>query len=64
MALFNLEKDPAEKNDLIESHRQLALELAKELDERMDSISNGPQGEGVELDDEMIEHLRELGYVE
>ena len=64
LALFNLEEDPEEKNDLIETHRQLAQELAAELDHRMNSISNGPQGEGVELDDEMINALRELGYVE
>ena len=64
LALFNLEKDPEEKNDLIETHLQLAQELAAELDQRMKSISSGPQSEGVELDDEMINHLRELGYVE
>ena len=64
LALFNLEKDPGEKNDLIETHRQLAQRLAAELDHRMISISSGPQREGVELDDEMIKNLRELGYVE
>jgi arylsulfatase A-like enzyme len=64
LALFNLADDPEEKNDLIESHGEIARELARELDLRMHSIENGPPRKGVELDAEMIEDLRELGYVE
>jgi hypothetical protein len=38
--------------------------LAIRLRIQIVAIMTGPQGEGVELDDEMIEHLRELGYME
>jgi arylsulfatase A-like enzyme len=64
LQLFDLEKDPEEKIDLIGSHLQIAQALAAELDQRLFSISSGSQGEGVEPDEEMQKHLRELGYLE
>ena len=52
-----------EKNDLIATHRPLAEKLAAELDQRLHSISDGPQSEAVRLDPEMIDDLRKLGYL-
>ena len=63
LALFDLQRDPEEKEDLIQTHQEIAETLAAELDLRMEDISSGAQSEGVELDAEMLKHLRELGYL-
>jgi len=64
LLLFDLEKDPEERTDLSETHSQLALELRAELERRLSASATGTHREAVELDAQMIEDLRELGYVE
>jgi len=65
--LFNLENDPDERNDLSETHGDLAQQLATELNQRMQALQLGDDDakrEEATLDSETIEGLRELGYVE
>jgi arylsulfatase A-like enzyme len=62
--LFNLEDDPDEKNDLSETHAELAQQLVAELNQRLQFSDHGTKGEEAILDDQMIKELRELGYVE
>ena len=64
LALYNLEDDPGEKNDIIDSNRELASEMAEELDHRMYNIAHGPQGAAAEVTDDMKDGLDALGYTD
>jgi arylsulfatase A-like enzyme len=64
LQLFNLQHDPSEANDLSEIQSELAAELAAELDGHMLPTRTATQSDGVEMGDEMVEDLRELGYIE
>jgi hypothetical protein len=59
--LFNLADDPAEMNDLIDTHGEIADRLTAELDQNMQF---GEIHEEAVIDREMLEALRDLGYVE
>ena len=58
------ENDPEEKHDLSESRAAIARQLADELDRRFNISGPRVTGKGVELNPDLIEDLRELGYVE
>jgi arylsulfatase A-like enzyme len=60
-ALFNLAEDPGEKHDLSEQQGDRAQRLANALNQQMQFDEHR---EEAVLDSEMIEELRELGYVE
>ena len=62
--LSDLEKDTEERTDLSKTHSQLAHELRAELERRLRISAAGTHREVAELDAEMIEDLRQLGYAE
>ena len=61
--LYDLSSDPAERTNLLSRHRQLARELAGQLEawrNEQDGLALGP---GQEASEEELERLRALGYV-
>lgn len=60
--LYDLEKDPDEKNNIYQKENQIALRMKKELDELIDRFSSKISSRR-ELSSEGIEKLRTLGYI-
>ena len=65
--LFNLEDDPGEKNDLREQNPDKVAELMQEVDahlQRMNETMPDTASSEPDLDAEMLDRLRGLGYME
>ncbi|MFQ5416393.1 MAG: sulfatase [Myxococcota bacterium] len=62
--LFDLDQDPAERVDLSESDRERTRELRSDLDQHIETGAHGRRLEIVDPGSELLEDLRELGYVE
>ena len=63
-ALYDLSLDPEEKQNLVQERRREVSELEQQL-ERFRAIAAPPQeGEALDLDEETIEELKALGYVD
>ena len=61
-ALYDLEQDPAESRNVIDEHPEIAAQLGQELAAWSASIPS--QAPPPERDEEQLEMLRALGYVE
>jgi len=64
--LFNLQEDPSESNNLILKETELAQELRKKIGELVSAnevLSKRYLVDRKELDEETIEQLRALGYM-
>jgi arylsulfatase A-like enzyme/tetratricopeptide (TPR) repeat protein len=62
--LYDLVADPGEKTNVFGQHRQLASDMARELDRLMTGTAKGaPAPEAANLDKETLERLASLGYV-
>ena len=67
LLLFDLSSDPTEQNDLSEQNRDRARQLYRELAEELrDLSSHSVDGIAKDLpeDEELMEQLRALGYLE
>jgi uncharacterized sulfatase len=66
MALYDVAADPAEMDNLIEREPSLAAALAQQIDTFVGTVEAGRTGaaEHREMSDEVLEHLRALGYVD
>jgi hypothetical protein len=63
--LYDVKRDPEERNDLAADRPALVAELAARLEERRSAARAGaPAGEEAELDPELRERLKALGYTE
>jgi arylsulfatase A-like enzyme len=65
--LYDLQADPNECNDMVAHEQQRASFMQRELLEAADSIRDQSQGETIlqaEMDEEVRERLRALGYVD
>ncbi len=63
--LYHLEEDPAEKHDRFAENPEIAAELRQELDRfRAQGFRQGGEEVEIELDQETLERLKSLGYVE
>jgi arylsulfatase A-like enzyme len=62
--LYDLSRDPAEKNDLYPGNETEFGGLAERLSELMKDPDLELQSSSVELDERTIQELRELGYLE
>jgi arylsulfatase A-like enzyme len=64
--LFHLQRDPAESQDVLDAHPDLAMRLEQEIDawRRNRTAHDLPEGEGRSIDPAMEERLRALGYVD
>ena len=64
-ALFNLESDPAETEDLAAKHPEVVERLEQALrGHRVETFGTPEDAIDVALDDQMIEEMRALGYVD
>ena len=61
--LYNLERDPGEQTDLAPTERRAVRFLSDELRNTLTAAREGVQSEDVPLDEEMLEELRSLGYI-
>lgn len=62
--LYDLKKDPGERNNLIQSYPQMAQHMREELATMTSRlVTAGPVAERAFLDDESIKRLESLGYV-
>ena len=65
--LYNIEEDPAETVDLLESHPEIAAEMIRELVRVREAYPRFFRGDATDantpMDPEMLERLRALGYV-
>ncbi len=65
--LFNLENDPSERNDIWEQSPDIVADLMKEVEahlQRMNETMPDSASSEPDLDDEMLDRLRGLGYLE
>jgi arylsulfatase A-like enzyme len=64
--LFDLESDPGEHRDLLEAPSERAAEIAAGLEAELRSHAASTPGEveEIELDEEAIERLKAMGYVQ
>ena len=64
--LHRLDRDPGERSNLREAHAQRASELARRLEEHLESsrAARGAPNRRHVLGEEQVETLRQLGYVE
>jgi len=65
-ALYDLERDPGEKTDVVGSHPEEATVLRRDLEAWLDRMARtrvGTSPGATELDAETIDRLRELGYI-
>jgi arylsulfatase A-like enzyme len=62
--LFDLESDPGEMSDLSQSERAAAGRLEERLRSILEAARSDEAPEEVELDEETLEELRSLGYIE
>ena len=60
--LYALDEDPGELNNLIEERPDLAREMAQRLMRRLERPQAAP-GKGAELDEELIQRMKDLGYL-
>lgn len=62
--LYDLLADPGEETNVFDRHREMAREMAVQLDQLMAETSRGaPAPEAANLDKETVERLAALGYV-
>ncbi len=65
--LFNLKDDPAERHNIVERHPQLVREFKRQIEAH---VQRGAQtrhlgtSDEPDLDDEIVNRLRDLGYIE
>ena len=66
MELYDLEKDPAEKLNLAEENLETSNRLDTEIDQWLESVLRHDRGDSnaSDIEDEKLEELRSLGYVE
>jgi choline-sulfatase len=62
--LFHLESDPEERTDLAASEVEAVRHLEERLHSLLAAARSGEAPEEVELDEETLEELRSLGYIE
>jgi arylsulfatase A-like enzyme len=62
-ALFDLSRDPNEKENLLHEHASLAHELRTAIDGRRDRIRETPPLDDEELERKRLQKLRNLGYI-
>jgi arylsulfatase A-like enzyme len=63
--VYDLERDPNEKIDITGVHPELEEVLTEQLRQWMSTVESGPSTRPLEsLDEEALERLRSLGYVE
>lgn len=65
--LYHLESDPDERTNVHDQYPEQAGQFQAQVDAHLLRVTAGPVGQGaaeVELDDLMIDRLRQLGYVE
>lgn len=63
-SLFELENDFQEREDLATTDPSVTAELARRLNEELESLAAMAEGDEVELDEETLENLRSLGYID
>jgi arylsulfatase A-like enzyme len=63
-ALYRLTDDPFELSDLAAEEPEKVTVLRRRLEEWQRAVLAGGDGEGVSADDEMLEQLRNLGYIQ
>jgi len=64
LALFNLEADPTESSDTAADHPQILSELKAELAAHLKLAQDAPQAGSAPLNDQAVENLKSLGYLE
>jgi arylsulfatase A-like enzyme len=63
--LFDLIQDPTEQNDLADANEELALAMRELIDEHLKATEHGRlERETREIEEDLLERLRSLGYVE
>lgn len=62
--LYDLEQDPEERSDLAAQQREATARLRRELGSTLDMPLQGVPPEAAPLDEETVESLRALGYVD
>jgi arylsulfatase A-like enzyme len=62
--LYDLERDPGEKDDMIERRGEVAAHLRARLEELIAAAPPKPRGAEIELDEETRSQLLALGYVD
>jgi arylsulfatase A-like enzyme len=63
-ALFDLERDPDERVNLVRKNENVARELLAAIEGRKGRIAEAPELDDEELERRRIQELRKLGYVE
>ena len=62
--LYDLQKDPEEQTNLVEAHAQQARSLKEHLSHVLEQTVRTGEGQAdAPLDEELLQHLRSLGYV-
>ncbi|MDX1645410.1 MAG: sulfatase [Thermoanaerobaculia bacterium] len=62
--LYDRESDPAETLDVATKHPEITARLLEQLRRRREATRGERRTDPVEIDDELLEQLRALGYVE
>ena len=62
--VYDLESDPSEKTDLSQSEKGVTRRLEERLRSILEAARSDEAPEEVELDEETLEELRSLGYIE
>ncbi len=63
VTLYNLDKDPGERNDIAKAHPELVAELTRLLDDWLAGFSPYFDGDAAELNSEMEQGLEGMGYL-
>lgn len=62
--MFDVNQDPLEQHNLVESHGQLHDQMSAELEAVQDALRSGrPTASSPELTDDQLEQLKALGYI-
>jgi hypothetical protein len=62
--VYDLESDPGERADLSQSESAMTRRLEQRLQSILEAARSDEAAEEIELDEETLEELRSLGYIE
>lgn len=63
-SLYDLETDPGERHDVLDEHPEVVERLRERLDEHLERVRRTGEDVDVEMNEEVKERLRRLGYKE